>query len=1241
MPVRSGIDSALDKLFPVVAAEQAASTPEPEQLETRFTGVSKQPPIFMPKMKPISKIRQPVMEQPLAVTGEIPRQPISPKMIKIQDEGVIIPFDDENGNTQEVLVKPDFTVWMGNNQVGNIEMQTGQFLPKEPALWERALGTIAPATKILETLFEPFTWSGEAFAAPFLTTPEMRVKTEKQRVERMKALGFVPEALTQPATDEDRKLFGEYRGRGGKLSFDQWRLMGKPADISVTMPSLGERQDIYQRAGEEAFKSFLEGGKLREEYEKLPWYTQLAAEMPGYVASSPVWPLKLYRMLGTTAAKTGIVGILGKTGRVILAPGAGIEKGIQEVISLPFKGAGKLLAKPKVPPVKPVTPEVITKVIDLGAWWQTLPRKEFYGNLNVSQGIKKLETELARIVKIKKPTLGQQAMADSLRSDLELLRVEVAKLKPAIPKAPVAPEVTPTHILEQGGKVRIATTEADMKLREQAIKDTDAVLEKAQAIFLKQRPKATTELLKEEVRGEQAGLLGELQATAKSAEEYAAKESEILGGKYVYREAVYPSVAGEFNQTERDLLYNYVVNHPRFYGNPFDFMRFRRLVFEGLMEGREPTKGEYKLIQDVFGWDMAEAVARHGSAAKAWRVFLDITGLPKALKATADLSYTFRQVLFAGLAEPKIWSSGFIKQVKAMMPGKGQVWYDDAMRAIKTHPEFEAGRKFGLDFTEMAGKLAGLEEAFPTTISTKIPVMRQAEMGAVTISNSMRWDIWFKYRDMYAGMFDDAIWKQFASLLNVATGRGSIPRNLVPAFTIANRFFFSPRFALTPFQMVYFPIRYVNNPLVRQLATRSWMRFIGLNVTMLGLGKMAGLWDVELDPTSSNFGRAQVGNTRFDLWHGYLPWVRLIARLVEGTTKTQTGEIKDINRMDKILHTFRGKLDPVTAAVADLLVGRSYIGEEFPPPEKDVPATLADRLLPMTVMDIWDAYTSESLSGAFMAGSAAVLGANVSTYPSKIFSDWADYIATATGKEWTLDELQLVNKNYAKVESSWEEYLNLEGSKARQFYREEHPDIDASLFFWGEVSGLVDPERSRPLVQKMLDDYNLSWDVYPIRDIPEPFDKGKRTDEQVFQYLLNELPIKIARYIKDNPQDFKDRDLSDMIDRVQQMKNGDASKRKYYDIALRGASEAVRTKYLISNPQVDAAVVFWGDSSTIHSSAAQQLIKQRALEIDIPYGILQIKKATKPKITKEIESLIEKEVAKPKIIKAPGIKFLP
>jgi len=221
------------------------------------------------------------------------------------------------------------------------EPVTAPTAPKRPSLWQEIVHTVAPPLfKGLEYALEPFAWVGQAFAAPFIETPEIKAETEHRKAERFAALGRVP--YTPPKTEAARKTeisaFRSYRQSGGKLSTDQWRWAGMPATPKEELEPISKEIEstIHEQSAREAREALSLGGILRKEYEKLAWWQQILFELPAWLAIPSAGATSAWLRGGGTAGK-----VLAKT----LKPAVWVEELPGRVIS----GIRARVFKPKMP----------------------------------------------------------------------------------------------------------------------------------------------------------------------------------------------------------------------------------------------------------------------------------------------------------------------------------------------------------------------------------------------------------------------------------------------------------------------------------------------------------------------------------------------------------------------------------------------------------------------------------------------------------------------------------------------------------------------------------------------------------------------------------------------------------------------------------------------------------------------------------------------------------------------------
>ena len=162
-------------------------------------------------------------------------------------------------------------------------------------------------------------------------------------------------------------------------------------------------------------------------------------------------------------------------------------------------------------------------------------------------------------------------------------------------------------------------------------------------------------------------------------------------------------------------------------------------------------------------------------------------------------------------------------------------------------------------------------------------------------------------------------------------------------------------------------------------------KFIGLGISVLALAKMAGA-EVETDPTSSDFGKIKVGNSRWDIWGGFQQWVRVFSQMALKARKTQKGEIVELSRkkfpfetrFDVGLRFFRGKLAPVPSLALELFEGSKLFGEEIKPTQEVIENTI-----PLYLQDIGEAFEQLGPSTMISVGVPAFFGVGVQTYEEK------------------------------------------------------------------------------------------------------------------------------------------------------------------------------------------------------------------------------------------------------------------
>lgn len=337
-----------------------------------------------------------------------------PTLPPIPSEGIEYTVEDKEGKPLELHILEDFeyvgterkirsqdyVVFHEGKEIGRY-LPTGEFISKEPTWWEKTLGVGA---KTLEYAFYPFTIVGQM---------------TRDWWERLKA--------TAPWLSAEER--------------------------EANLRELEE--DIARKAKEEGLKQILPGGSKYEEFRALPWYQQIAFELPAWIALSATG---LSAIRGR-AALAPVPGVAPKVARAALVPAAVYEKavatGLKYGIGIPLKAT---LAGSR---------KAFEKALDLGLdkWLvrqgirgdQANRIVRFFLEKNNRWLYRQAETSIKDKLakKIAATQAGRVAANDVVKAAEPMLRDAVKsvtdkELVPAVvvPKAPIVPSVKPPTVPE-------------------------------------------------------------------------------------------------------------------------------------------------------------------------------------------------------------------------------------------------------------------------------------------------------------------------------------------------------------------------------------------------------------------------------------------------------------------------------------------------------------------------------------------------------------------------------------------------------------------------------------------------------------------------------------------------------------------------------------------------------------------------------------------------------------------------
>lgn len=366
--------------------------------------------------------------------------------------------------------------------------------------------------------------------------------------------------------------------------------------------------------------------------------------------------------------------------------------------------------------------------------------------------------------------------------------------------------------------------------------------------------------------------------------------------------------------------------------------------------------------------------------------FLDAVNLPKSLMASADMSAPLRQGAILSARHPIIASKSFVEMFRqAFSEKKADKWLNE----LRHTKEYSDMRKHDLYISEPTSKLSAKEEQFISNIAKKIPIwgriVKGSERAYTGYLNKLRVDVFSQFHDQlikdgFKGKELDSELTAMAKFINNASGRGTLGK-FEEAAPLLNSVFFSPRYIASRFNLLN-PAKYIEMPKQARIeALKSVGAFIGITSMVIAMAKASGA-EVETDPRSSEFGKIKSGNTRYDLWAGFVSIVRLISQLATNEKKNSKGQIvklgegyKSDTGLDLTERFIRSKLAPSAGLITDMLAKKDFLGQ---------PITWKDEaiktILPLWSGDIEDIYKEQGAVKGSATTIANFFGAGVQYY---------------------------------------------------------------------------------------------------------------------------------------------------------------------------------------------------------------------------------------------------------------------
>ncbi len=427
--------------------------------------------------------------------------------------------------------------------------------------------------------------------------------------------------------------------------------------------------------------------------------------------------------------------------------------------------------------------------------------------------------------------------------------------------------------------------------------------------------------------------------------------------------------------------------------------------------GKQPEPRLYAKLAKVYGPEFARRLQNPDTS--NWinasrRIWVEVGGLQRALQTGFEASWNLIQGWRMALMEPRQWAKGTASSTKAFFSEKNTKIMDEQVR---NHPDYDLAYQAGLHLPEVGETThpAYRDDPFVINSLRKIPgvskVYEASERAFVTPGNVNRMGLFSKYaqlqRELNAGK-EAPNWQQFvnrvsaattgkvpfkpgkeyitmeearqwARYTNVMSSRGFLLKGERAADVIGAPFYSLRNLAAQiehPFY-IFHP-----NKAIQSIAIRHWVQYAGLTAAILETAKLAG-YEVETDPTSSDFGKIKLGNRRFDMLGGYGPLVRMIIRTREGNYKAATGKKIPTTGSKEFGQFLRFKASPIIGSVWNSIERKDAVGQPY-----DIKhwTNIMDDWAPMFATNIYDTWRLEGFDKTKWVAPYVFYGGRLQTY---------------------------------------------------------------------------------------------------------------------------------------------------------------------------------------------------------------------------------------------------------------------
>ncbi len=379
------------------------------------------------------------------------------------------------------------------------------------------------------------------------------------------------------------------------------------------------------------------------------------------------------------------------------------------------------------------------------------------------------------------------------------------------------------------------------------------------------------------------------------------------------------------------------------------------------------------------------------------KAVVDTAGFAKSVVASIDNSFIGRQGIKTLFTHPTKWYDAFKESFKLLY--KTGIKGEDALRGLRAEIFGRENSINGL-YKKMKLDIGTVEEAYPTTLPEKIPLLGRAFKSSNAAFTGSAYKMRADLSDLLIKkMTDNGVdltvkenAEALGRLINSMTGRGTT--GIGKLGTKTNVMFFSPKFLQSNLDTL---TAHLFDPKMAKFAKKE--AALNLAKIITGIGSILVLADtlqpgsVEWDPRSSDFGKIRIGDARFDVTGGMGSIVTLAARMITGDYKSSTtgivkkkGEFGSQNLVEMFATFMENKMSPFASSVKNIVKGENFERDPITwKAFKEDPAHVGwvigkGILIPIPLENAYDAFKKTDTETALVATMLDMLGVSANVY---------------------------------------------------------------------------------------------------------------------------------------------------------------------------------------------------------------------------------------------------------------------